>query len=320
MVVLAASVCTKGGKALISRQFVEMTRMRIEALLSAIPKLLNETSPSGTKSSKRQHTFVETDSVRYVYQPIESLFLILVTTRGSNIVEDLETLRLLAKVLTEYCPSVCNEDVIDAAFEIVFAFDEVIQLGYKEKITLQGIRTNLEMDSHEEKLHKMIKESKEKEAKEEMKRKAKVIKEQNREMAKIQQARGMGGGIGGGMGSGMGSASGFGGSSYQAQSAAVQSHQSTYEPKPAAEPKASSRRGPRKGMQLGKKKEKGEQFSRRDGSGRRHRRVCSAGKSADSLCGDRRCDGPRRHRTATRERPDIRRRARQCGAQSRRRP
>ena len=34
---------------------------------------------------------------RYIYQPIEALFLLLITNKASNIVEDLETLRLLSK-------------------------------------------------------------------------------------------------------------------------------------------------------------------------------------------------------------------------------
>lgn len=35
--------------------------------------------------------------MRYVYQPIENLFLLLLTNKASNIVEDLETLRMLSK-------------------------------------------------------------------------------------------------------------------------------------------------------------------------------------------------------------------------------
>lgn len=91
---IAAAVCTKGGKALLSRQFVEMTRSRIEGLLTAFPKLM-----STGKTAHQQHTFVETESVRYVYQPLDKVYVLLITTRASNILEDLETLRLFAKVV-----------------------------------------------------------------------------------------------------------------------------------------------------------------------------------------------------------------------------
>ena len=45
-----------------------MSRIRIEGLLAAFPKLVG----SGTG---KQHTYVETENVRYVYQPIEVLHL-----------------------------------------------------------------------------------------------------------------------------------------------------------------------------------------------------------------------------------------------------
>ena len=120
MVVLSAAIATKNGKTLIARQFVEMTRIRIEGLLAAFPKLLG--------SDAKQHTYVETESVRYLYQPMDNLYLLLVTNRASNIVEDLETLRLLSKVVPDVAGvanNISEEKITEKCFELIFAFDEV---------------------------------------------------------------------------------------------------------------------------------------------------------------------------------------------------
>lgn len=179
MVVLAVSVLTRSGKALVSRQYVDMTRIRVEGLLAAFPKLISEDSGN----QKRQHTYVETDSVRYVFQPIEELYLVLITTKGSNIVQDLSTLQLVSKILPETCQNqpISEESISEKVFELVFAFDEVLTMGYREDITIQEIRRNLEMESHEEKLHDMLRESKEADAREEMRRKVAAIKAAQRE-------------------------------------------------------------------------------------------------------------------------------------------
>ncbi|KAK5845803.1 coatomer subunit delta-like [Gossypium arboreum] len=166
MVVLAASVLSKSGKVLVSRQFVDMTRIRIEGLLAAFPKLVG---------TGKQHTYVETENVRYVYQPIEALYLLLVTNKQSNILEDLETLRLLSKLVPEYCYSLDEEGICKTAFELIFAFDEVICLGHKENVTVAQVKQYCEMESHEEKLHKLVLQSKINETKDVMKRKASEI-------------------------------------------------------------------------------------------------------------------------------------------------
>lgn len=177
-VVLSASVCTRGGKALVSRQFVEMNRLRVEGLLAAFPKLVGHA---------KQHTYVETDTVRYVYQPLENnLYLLLITTKASNIVEDLGTLRLLAKVVPDVAGGLQEHVINESAFDLIFAFDEVLTAGgYKEEATLSSIRTNLIMDSHEEKIHNALKQSKEDAARQEMQKKAKNLQEQK--MAQLRQ-------------------------------------------------------------------------------------------------------------------------------------
>jgi coatomer subunit delta len=68
-----------------------MSRIRIEGLLAAFPKLVG---------TGKQHTYVETENVRYVYQPIEGLYLLIITNKQSNILEDLDTLRLLSKLVS----------------------------------------------------------------------------------------------------------------------------------------------------------------------------------------------------------------------------
>ncbi|KAI8554985.1 hypothetical protein RHMOL_Rhmol05G0138500 [Rhododendron molle] len=167
--------------ALVSRQFVDMSRIRIEGLLAAFPKLVG---------IGKQHTYVETENVRYVYQPIEALYLLLVTNKQSNILEDLETLRLLSKLVPEYSGSLDEEGICKTAFELIFAFDEVISLGHKDNVTVAQVKQYCEMESHEERLHKLVMQSKINETKDVMKRKASEI-----DKSKIEKNRGEKGGF-----------------------------------------------------------------------------------------------------------------------------
>ncbi|KAL3741106.1 hypothetical protein ACJRO7_022251 [Eucalyptus globulus] len=197
MVVLAASIVSKSGKVLVSRQFIDMSRIRIEGLLAAFPKLVG---------AGKQHTYVKTENVRYVYQPIEALYLLLVTNKQATFLKIWKPLGFspslypswwISKIIFIYSFSLDKEGIGKTAFELI-TFDEVKQY--------------CEMESHKEKLHKLVRQSKINETKDVMKRKAS-------EIDKKQGSLGMGSGrlessfsemsISSG-GSGFGSGSGFG--------------------------------------------------------------------------------------------------------------
>lgn len=159
MVVIGACI-TSRVRPLLARQFVDIRKSRVEGLLNAFVKLVDY--------SGSDHTYLETESIRYVYQPVENLYLVLITTKSSNIFEDLGTLRMFVSIVQETCGegqscSSLEESVAIHAFDIIFMLDELISGGYREALTLQQIQSFVAMDSHEEKLQKMIAEGKEKE-------------------------------------------------------------------------------------------------------------------------------------------------------------
>lgn len=221
MVVLSASILANNGtKALLSRQFCEMSRMRVEGLLAAFPKLISGGGPGQSSASNssptttQQHTFVETDTVRYVYQPLENqMYLLIITTKTSNIVEDLGTLRLLAKVIPDTAGNLSESAITTSAFELIFAFDEVLTVGgYKEEVTLSTIQKNLGMESHDEKIHNMLEEKKRDDAKVAMAARAADLDKKKMQQMKQQF---MDGGMGNqGAGSSSGGMEGFGGGGY----------------------------------------------------------------------------------------------------------
>jgi coatomer subunit delta len=155
---------------------------------------------------------------------------------------------LLAKLVPEYAASLDEEAICRNAFELVFAFDEVISLGIRDNVTIQQVKQNCEMESHEEKLHKMLIQSKINDTKDLMKRKAVEI-----EKTKLDQQKVMGTGSNymrsGGFGSAAQKLSGMGGGSDGADAAPAFTR-----PAVSTAPPKSSGTGPSKGMKLGSSK------------------------------------------------------------------
>src|ERR1700721_3045738 len=152
-----------------------MQRSRVEALLASFPKLAD----TGT-----QHTTCEQDNLRYVYQPLDELYMVLITNRQSNILQDINSLHLFAQVVSSICKSLDEREILRNAFELLSAFDELVTLGYRENLTLSQIKTFLDMESHEERIQEIIARNKELEASEERKRRAKQLEMQRKEMSR----------------------------------------------------------------------------------------------------------------------------------------
>ncbi|CAO3619715.1 unnamed protein product [Cunninghamella echinulata] len=110
--------------------------------------------------------------------------MVLITNCQSNILQDIESLHLFARVVTDTCRSCDEQDILNNSFELLFAFDEIVSEGYRENVNLSQVKNNIDMESHEEKIQEIIARNKEREAKEELKRRAKQFDLQRKEASK----------------------------------------------------------------------------------------------------------------------------------------
>jgi len=158
MVIISTSICTKAGKIIASRQYTNISKLQLEEYIRNFPKSI---------SANSQHTYIDSENIRYIYLPLETMYLVLITNKNSNIIEDLETIRLVHKTVNDICTHGVSESAVQKnAFDILLAFDDVISFGYRESVTLNQIQNALAMDSSDEKLHLMLVRSRINEAKE----------------------------------------------------------------------------------------------------------------------------------------------------------
>lgn len=70
---------------------------------------------------------------------------------------DINLFSLLVQI-PEYCRVLEESEISEHCFDLIFAFDEIVALGYRENVNLAQIRTFTEMDSHEEKVFRAVRE------------------------------------------------------------------------------------------------------------------------------------------------------------------
>lgn len=71
-----------------------MSKNTVEDIYRSFPKLIKP---------NQQHTYVQSDKYTFLYIPIETLYLVMVSSKHSNIIEDQDTIRTIYKILCGIC-------------------------------------------------------------------------------------------------------------------------------------------------------------------------------------------------------------------------
>ena len=172
MAALSVVICNKNARILFARQFFNITRMDLEEYIVQFSR--------GVDSCK-EITHFESDKVRYIFIPIESLYLILITTKNSNIIEDTEILKLIYRLIQDSCGQINSESIVKNAFEIMLGIDDIVTLGFRNSVTLGQIKQYLQMESIEEQEFKRKKREQEEKVKKELAEKGREFDKQRRE-------------------------------------------------------------------------------------------------------------------------------------------
>ena len=172
MAALSIVVCNKNARIILARQFFSITRMDLEEYIVQFSR--------GVDSCK-EITHFESDKVRYIFIPVESLYLILITTKNSNIIEDTEILKLIYRLIQDLCGTINSESIVNNAFEIMLGIDDIVSLGYRNSVNLGQIKQYLQMESIEEQEFKRKKREQEEKVKKELAEKGREFDKQRRE-------------------------------------------------------------------------------------------------------------------------------------------
>ena len=154
------AIINHSGKLILARQFTHEDKNQIEGQLSVFPKLVQFSG----------HAYIDTESVRFVYQDINDLYIVLVVSKDSNIVSDLDSLSFLVDVTRFVAGDINEEKIIKSGLDLIFAYDECVFDGFRQNFSAATISEFLKMDSMEEAEANRIRAEKEARAAAEMKR------------------------------------------------------------------------------------------------------------------------------------------------------
>ena len=173
MAALSVVICDKSAKIIFARQFFNISRMDLEEYIIQFSR--------GVDSCK-EITHFESDKVRYIFIPIDTFYLILITTKNSNIIEDTEILKLIYRLIQDLCNGQINYDsIIENSYEIMLGIDDIACLGYRNGINIAQVKQFLQMESLEEKEFKRKKLEQERRVQKELYEKSKEFDRMRKE-------------------------------------------------------------------------------------------------------------------------------------------
>ena len=135
------------GSPIISRNFSKVSQSRLEQLLNSFSQSI---------SINQQHSYIETEEALFVFQPLNQLLLVLISTKASNVLQHLDCLHLIGRYISNLCDSLEEQGILSNCSEIILALDEIVISGNYDNVTLPQVNSNILMQSHEEELQELI--------------------------------------------------------------------------------------------------------------------------------------------------------------------
>ena len=161
MTILSIAVCNSSSKIIFARQFLEMSRKQLEEYIVLFSRRVTQ---------EKEVTSFETEKNRFLYLFSEPLYLVVITTLDSNVIEDLEVLKLANRLIIDLCGvgKLVDKEIVMNAWDIALALDDMISFGSFEGINMNQVKNLLQMDSAEEKEYRKIQMQREKHANEQL--------------------------------------------------------------------------------------------------------------------------------------------------------
>jgi hypothetical protein len=177
MVALSTVICNKNAKIIFARQFVKMSRLELEEHIVHFSRNIE---------SCKDTTHLESDKARYLFIPIENLFLVLITSQNSNIIEDTEMIKLIYRLVQDLCGNISESSLFANALDLLLGIDDIVCLGYRNTVSTAQVKQLLLMDSQEEKEFRKKQDERETVVKKQMQEKSKEfdrMKKENKYMS-----------------------------------------------------------------------------------------------------------------------------------------